>query len=387
MKLLITSLLAKIETTSGTDSVPTGAANAVLLRGNPTLSPMEAPEDKRNIILPYFGNQGSMQSSAAFGKLDFEFELAGSGTAATPPSYGPILRGCGLAENILAAPLTGTAQVGGGTLGIKLAATASAIDNFYNGMPIAITAGTGSGDSGIIIDYDGTTKIATVVSGTWVTMDATSTYSIGASVAYRPATTGLESLSMYFNIDGVLHKFLGSRGNAVFNIAADKIPFAKASFDGIYVPVVDGASPTVVVSGWQRPMISNTVNTPFFGLHGFATAAMDSLSIDLGNAISRVSRIGAAQRVDQTNRTPVGNVSVEAVTVATKDWFGIVRAGTQGSLGLINGTAAGNKFALSAPAVTLRAPKYSDSNGTAMLGMSMDISPVSGNDEFAFCTY
>lgn len=387
MKLLITSLLAKIETTSGTDSNPTGAANAILLRGNPTLTPMEMPEDKRNLLVPYFGNQGVMLSSAAFGQLDYEFELAGSGTAATPPAYGPILRACGLSENINASPVTGTAQAGGTTTTIKLAAAASAVDNFYNGYPIAITAGTGNGQSGIIIDYDGTSKIATVVSATWVAPDATSTYSIGAGVAYRPVTTGLETVTKYFNIDGVLHKFLGARGNAVFNINADKIPFAKTSMQGIYVPVIDSAAPTVVVSGWQRPLISNSVNTPFFGLQGFATAALDSLSIDLGNAVNRVSRIGVAQRVDMTNRTPVGNVSMEAVTVATKDWFGAVRAGTQGSLGLINGTAAGNKFALSAPLVALKQPKYADNNGIAMIQMAMDISPVSGNDEFAFCTY
>jgi len=387
MKLLITSLLTKIESVYGTDSVPTGAANAVLLRGNPTLSPMEMPEDKRNIILPYFGNQGTMLSSAAFGQLDYEIELAGSGTAATPAPYSHILRACGLSENINASAVTGTAQAGGSTTTVKLAAAASAVNDFYNGFPIAITAGTGNGQSGIVIDYDGASKIATVVSAAWVAPDATSSYSIGAGVAYRPATSALESVSKYFNIDGVLHKFLGNQGNFSWNIGADKIPFGKVSMQGVYVPVIDAAAPTVVVSGWQRPMISNSVNTPFFGLHGYSAAAMDTLTIDLANSISRVSRIGAAQRVDMTNRMPVGSVSMEAVTVAIKDWFGIVRAGTVGTLGLINGTAAGNKFALSAPAVTLKQPKYSDSNGIAMIGMGMDISPVSGNDELAFCTY
>lgn len=386
MKLNITSLLVRVETTEGTDAVPTGAANAVLLRGNPSLSPLEMTEDQRNIILPYFGNQGSMPS-AAFGKLDYEFELAGSGTAGTAPAYGAILRACGVSETITAAPITGTAQAGGSTTTIKLDAGASATNDFYNGMPISITAGTGNGQSGIIVDYNGTTKIATVVSATWVAPDATSTYSIAANVAYRPVSQALESVTKYFNIDGVLHKFLGARGNASLSIGADKIPFAKVSMDGVYVPVVDDAVPTVVLTGWQRPLVANSVNTPFFAMHGFTAGALESLDLGFGNNVTRRSLINAAQNVQITDRKTTGSVNMEAVPVATKDWFAACRAATPGTLGLIHGTAAGNRFALSAPAVVPKAPKYANSNGTAMIGMSMDVTPVSGNDEFAFVAY
>lgn len=386
MKLNITSLLVKIEQTPGTDAVPTGAANAVLLRGNPSLSPMEMTEDQRNIIMPYFGNQGSMPSSA-FGQLDYEFELAGSGTAGVAPAYGPILRACAMAETINAAPIVASAQVGGTITSIVLAAGASAVDDFYNGMPITITAGTGNAQSGLIVDYNGTTKVATVVSAAWAVTDATSAYSIGANVAYKPVSQGIEAATLYFNIDGVLHKFVGARGNVSFNIGADKIPYAKATMTGVYVPVVDGAVPVVTLTGWKRPLIANSVNTPFFSMHGFTAAALDSLSFDLGNNIAKISRIGVAQRVDITNRKMVGNVSMEAVTIATKDWFGLCRTATQGTLGLTHGTATGNKFSISAPAVTPKQPKYSDSNGTAMIGMSMDVSPLTGNDELAFVAY
>jgi hypothetical protein len=387
MKLLITTLLLKIEATNGVDSNPTGAANAVLLRGNPTLNPLEATEDQRNSILPYFGNMGSMPS-AAFGQLDFEMELAGSGTAGTPPAYGPVLRACGLSETILAAPVAGSAQVGGTITSIVLAAAASAVNNFYSGMPISITAGTGAGQSGIIVDYNGATKTAIVASSAWVAPDATSAYSIGANVAYRPITQALESVTMYFNIDGVQHKFLGVRGTATIpQISADKLPTSKVSLTGVYVPVVDGASPAVVLTGWQRPLIANAVNTSFFSLHGYNAAALDSLSMDLANVIAKVSRPGIPQRVDITNRKPAGSVSMEAVHVAAHDWFGDCRAATPGPLALTHGTVAGNIFSLSAPAVVLKAPKYSDSNGTAMIGMTMDVTPIDGGDEFAFVTY
>jgi len=387
MKLLITSLLCKIQPVAGTDPTPTGAANAVLLRGNPTLTPLDMTEDARNLILPYFGNQGSMPS-AAFGSLDFEFEAAGSGTAATPVAYGPILRACAVGETINAAPVTGTAQAGGSTTTIKLAAAGtSAVNDFYNGMPISITAGTGNGQSGIIVDYDGTTKIATVVSAAWVAPDATSTYSIGTCVAYRTITQSLEMVALYFNIDGVLHIFLGNRGNAAISIGADKIPFWKATLTGVYMPVTDAAAPTVVVTNWIRPLVANYVNTPFFSLHGLATAALDTLGLDFGNAVAKISRINTPLRVDITNRKATGSVSMEAVTVATKDWFAECKAATLGPMALTHGTVAGNKFSLSAGNTILKQPKYSDSNGIAMIGMSMDITPLNGNDEFSFVTY
>lgn len=386
MKLLITSLLCKIQPVAGTDPTPTGAANAVLLRGNPTLTPLDMTEDARNLILPYFGNQGSLPS-AAFGSLDFEFEAAGSGVAATPPAYGPILRACAVGETINAAAVTGTAQVGGSTTTIKLAAAASATNDLYNGMPISITAGTGSGQSGIVVDYDGATKIATVVSAAWVAPDATSTYSIAPCVAYRPVTSSLEMVALYFNIDGVLHIFLGSRGNASLSINADKIPFWKTTLTGVYMPVTDAQSPTVVVTGWMQPLVANSVNTPFFSLHGLATAALDAYSLDLGNAINKVSRINTPLRVDITNRKPTGSVKMEAVTVATKNWFAECKDAVAGPMALIHGTVAGNKFSLSEGNTVLKQPKYSDSNGIAMIDMSMDVKPLNGNDEFSFVTY
>jgi hypothetical protein len=75
---------------------------------------------------------------------------------------------------------TGTAQAGAaGT--ITLAAGATATDNLYNGCRIATTGGTGAGQSRIITDYDGTTKVATIKPN-WVTNPgADTTYEIQAA--------------------------------------------------------------------------------------------------------------------------------------------------------------------------------------------------------------
>jgi hypothetical protein len=71
---------------------------------------------------------------------------------------------------------TGTATAGTSTK-ITLPAGASAVDDFYNGMLINLTGGTGSGQDETILDYDGTTKVATVA--TWgTTPDASTDFDI-----------------------------------------------------------------------------------------------------------------------------------------------------------------------------------------------------------------
>ena len=64
---------------------------------------------------------------------------------------------------------------------ITLASTSSDVDDFYNDLTIEITSGTGSGQSTTILDYNGTTKIATV--DAWTTVpDETSEYSIASII-------------------------------------------------------------------------------------------------------------------------------------------------------------------------------------------------------------
>ena len=65
---------------------------------------------------------------------------------------------------------------------ITLAAEASAIDDTYNQMLIEITEGTGAGQVRKIIDYNATTKVATVESNWGPVPDATSIYRIDTAV-------------------------------------------------------------------------------------------------------------------------------------------------------------------------------------------------------------
>jgi hypothetical protein len=96
-----TAILAKVETTYGTDSVPTGAANAILV-SNASFS-LAYNNVERNFIRPYFGGSGQL-AGTRFVECSFEVELANSGTAGTAPAWAPLLRACGMAESLLSTP-------------------------------------------------------------------------------------------------------------------------------------------------------------------------------------------------------------------------------------------------------------------------------------------
>lgn len=93
-------LLAKIETTYGTDAAPTGAANAILAT-QVKLSPMEGQDVARELERPFFGADATIPSDLHM-KLSFRVELAPSGTAGTAPAWGPLVRACGCAQTLVA---------------------------------------------------------------------------------------------------------------------------------------------------------------------------------------------------------------------------------------------------------------------------------------------
>ena len=95
-----TAILAKIETTYGTDATPTEAANALLV-SNVSINPLNAQNVARDLIRPFLGGSEQLVGVANI-ELGFDVEFAGAGTAGTAPAYGPLLRACGFAETLVA---------------------------------------------------------------------------------------------------------------------------------------------------------------------------------------------------------------------------------------------------------------------------------------------
>lgn len=298
------TILAKTEVTYGVDPTPTGAANAILVR-NLNITPLNAELVSRDLVRPYLGASEQLLASS-YVTVEFEVEMAGSGTAGTAPAYGPLLLACGM----------------------------------------------------------------------------TATTSAGVSVTYAPVSAAFGSATIYYNIDGVLHKVTGARGNVEMNIEVGQIPVFRFTFTGLYNAPTDTAAPAVTYTAFQTPLAANSDNTSAFSLYSYS-GALQSLNVNLNNAINYRTLIGA-EDVLMTDRQVGGTAVFEAPTVAQKDYWSLALGSTLGSMGITHGTTAGNRVEIASTRAKVNNPSYQDSNGIHMLQTPFNLVPsTAGNDEIS----
>jgi Phage tail tube protein len=300
----LTAALAKIETVYGTDPIPTGAANALLLH-NVQLTPIESDYANRDLIRPFLGRSEEIPVSI-HAMLEFDIELAGAGAAGTVPAYGPLLRACGFSETV----------------------------------------------------------------------------SAGVSVVYAPVSVGQESVTLYYNNDGRLHKLTGARGSVSLELNAKSLPYYKFKFQGLYSIPTDTAMPVTTFAAWQKPVPVNNVNTTNFSLLGFNAAVMASFSVDIANSLAFRSLVGVSEKVIITDRAPAGKITLEDTLVAAKDWWTAIKNATTGAMSVTHGAVAGNKVKIDSPAAQLTKPSLTESDGISMVSFDMNFVPGNtGNDE------
>lgn len=213
------------------------------------------------------------------------------------------------------------------------------------------------------------------------TIDATVGFE---NVKYQPISSNEESGSLYFNMDGTLHKLLGARGNVEPALGPGAIPYWAFEIWGLRVPVTSDALPTVDYSAYQPPIPVNDANTPTFTLHGFA-ANLINFSWNAGMKLTYRNVVGD-ESVQIVDRSPSGQVTIEEPALGTKDFHAIAENHTKGALAFEHGQAAGAIVAVDMPAVQLLKPRYVDSDGIVGLQMDMNILPVSGDDEWVVTT-
>lgn len=295
------AILSKIETVYGASSAP-AAVNAIIGK-NVSLTPLEATEEARDLVLPYLGNQGIILTGK-HGKIEFDIELAGAGAAGTVPKYGSLLRACGFAETV----------------------------------------------------------------------------SAGVSVTYSIVESGVESVTLFFEIDGVRHILLGARGTMTTNIAPKSIPHYRFTLTGLLGTITDQALTAVTMTGWQTPLEASSSNTTM-SLHGWASIT-ESLSIDLGNTVTPRFLIGS-ESVIISDRKVAGQAVVEATSLATMDWFARALARTRGALALVHGKTAGNIVEINGPALEIGKITQGQTDGILNYTLPLSFCPVSGRDELS----
>ena len=297
-------ILVKTESTYGTDSVPTGT-DALLVR-NLDITPISGDVVSRDLIRPYLGNFDQLiaQNSVA---INFEVELAGSGTAGTAPKYDAILKACGLA--------------------------------------------------------------ATIVAST--------------SVTYAPVSASFSSATIYFNVDGVLHKLTGCRGSMNMSCAVGAIPTLAFNLTGVYNSPTDTAAPAATYSAQATPLVFREGNTSAFSFFSYS-GILQSVDFNLANDLVYRELVGGTKETLITDRKPAGTVMIEAPTIATKDFFTTALASSTGNLTFLHGTTAGNRVTFLASQVDVLNPTYQDQDSIMMLSVPyVAIPTTAGNNEFS----
>jgi len=207
------------------------------------------------------------------------------------------------------------------------------------------------------------------------------TVSSGTSVTYAPVSSSFSSITIHYNTDGVRHKVTGARGTVVLNASVGEIPSLDFTFTGIYNAPDDSALPSVTYGNQATPLVFKNGNTTSFQLLSFSAALM-SLSMDLGNSTVYRELVGGTKEVIITDRAASGSVSIEAVALSSKDYFAAALTDASlGNLTITHGTAAGNIVSLSSGKVDIGDVAYGEADGIQMLEIPYTLVPsASGNE-------
>jgi len=204
------------------------------------------------------------------------------------------------------------------------------------------------------------------------------------SVTYAPVSSSFSSVTIYYNIDGLRHKVTGCRGTFSINCTVGEIPTIDFTFTGVYVAPDDSALPSATYANQASPLIFKNGNTSSFQLLSFA-GALQAFSFDLGNNLVYRELVGGTKEVLLTDRAGTGSTTLEAVSIASKDYFAAALTDTSlGNLDFTHGSTAGNIVDFASTRVDIGDVSYSDQDGIAMFNIPYTCVPsTSGNDEFS----
>ena len=208
------------------------------------------------------------------------------------------------------------------------------------------------------------------------------TIASNTSVTYAPVSSSFSSITIHYNTDGVRHVVTGCRGSFTINGSVGEIPTIDFTFTGIYNAPTDTALPTTTYGNQATPLIFKNGNTTGFQLLSHS-AALQSISLDVGNELVYRELVGGTKETLITNRNISGTVQIEAMALGTKDYFAAAIAETTGNLTFLHGTTAGNKVQVTSTKADIGDVAYSDMDGIQMLDIPYTLVPSAANDEIS----
>jgi hypothetical protein len=201
----------------------------------------------------------------------------------------------------------------------------------------------------------------------------------GDFVAYSLVSENIASVTVYINIDGVLHKMTGVRGTMTITLSAQQIPLYQFQLQAVYDGPAAAALPAVNKAGWQVEQPVGSATTTGVTLAD-VPLAYSELTIDLSNQIARLDLPGPQREMSISNRTPSGSITVLAPALAVFDPFALADAGNTLALTTTQDSRAGYQVRIDAN-VRIIQPAYAQIEDQVAYALNLELAPVAGNDE------
>jgi hypothetical protein len=304
MRSALGVVYAKVEGTYGTDSVPTGAANAIQAF-DVKLAPQHEVLERDDLAV----TKSKLKELGGKRKYELSFyvEVRGSGAAgAAPRGVGDLLKACDLTETI----------------------------------------------------------------------------SAGVSVTYAPRSASIQSCTIYLFMDGVRHILTGVVGDMEFSGVAGEVPKLKFKMKGLYATPTDQALPAAPTYDSTVPVVLKNLAATF---DSFA-AIIRELMLKQNNKIAERADLTATQGIrgfDVVDRNPEGEITVEATTLATKNWYTKFEADTVQALSVVIGSVVGNICTITANQCRLKNIPYDASDGILVHKLPFQMARSSADDEYS----
>ncbi len=313
------------------------------------------------------------------GSLSFRAELKGSGSVATQPEFDVFLRACGMARSAVETAPIGAVTGGPIEAGELLSfagsgATGRAVGDTDTGGTLRYVVLTGTPANADVVT-GGTSGASCTISGAPV---------LAQGFEYLPASSSVPSATVGAFIDGIKHTLIGARGNVTIDVNAGEPAFLNFTFTGVYLETTDVALLTGTSYDATVPPVFLDVG---FVLGAFSPCFV-AMGIDLANTLELRRCANAEHGAVSTlitGRSPSATIDPELDLVANYDFFGNLRAGTEGRFACEFGDTAGNIVSLASPKVQIDQIGDGDRNGLAVGNLTLNLvtSTVdAGDDEF-----
>ncbi|MCK5235698.1 MAG: hypothetical protein KAR06_01835 [Deltaproteobacteria bacterium] len=205
------------------------------------------------------------------------------------------------------------------------------------------------------------------------------------STTYDPnSTVEGESVTIYFYVDGVLHKALGCVGSFKVSAKVNEVPTIDFEFIGLYAGthVSDVAFPTPTFGDAATPPIFHTAAFTFQTY----SAIIEAINIDVGNSFGKRPDANDATGVTRhfiSGREVKGDCDPEVPAISAFNPWDKFENSTEGALSVSIGTVTQNRCTITMPKITLDVPKHGERESLLTYALSFTSHPslTAGNNE------